>query len=344
MTLMKELEVLRGSPIQLFDGDPMDIPCVETSDSERLCKNPVVTVHMMTYNQAPYVRQAIEGVMMQKTDFDFELIVGDDGSTDGTREICFEYQKKYPDKIRVLWWHENLYRYGGNAKRAHARWRGEFIAFCEGDDYWTDPQKLQKQVDLIRKTNAAMCVADTEWRYKDGTVSVEKYNGTRTLLGLKDLLGKHYFHTTTYLLRRSAWGKCVAKHPEIIIWYDIVVLLLMAETGKICYLNDVVSAYRVGNGISAFGEDDNRHINMLIEQHIQFAWCRNRKISRFYARKGIKLMMKNIVLARKNGKFNYDLDFRQRIFALARSMAWRKLGLYGLLRFYSKYGIKKPMS
>ena len=153
MTLKEELEILRGEPIKVFDGDPMDIPCIETSDPEKLCKHPVVSVHMITYNHEPYIRQAIEGVMMQKTNFEFELVIGEDCSQDKTREICFEYQKKYPDKIRVLWWHENLQKVshpaGGNGRRTTAHCRGEFIAFCEGDDYWIDPLKLQKQVDVM---------------------------------------------------------------------------------------------------------------------------------------------------------------------------------------------------
>lgn len=158
MTLKEELEILRGEPIQVFDGDPMDIPCIETSDPEKLCKNPVVSVNMITYNHEPYIRQAIEGVMMQKTDFEFELIIGEDCSQDKTREICFEYQKKYPDKIRVLWWHENVSKLGGNSRRVRAHSRGEFIALCEGDDYWIDPLKLQKQVDVMRKhPNVGIC-------------------------------------------------------------------------------------------------------------------------------------------------------------------------------------------
>ena len=88
MTLKEELEILRGEPIGVFTGDPMDIPCIETSDAEKLCKRPVVSVHMITYNHEPYIRQAIEGVMMQKTDFEFELIIGEDCSQDKTREIC----------------------------------------------------------------------------------------------------------------------------------------------------------------------------------------------------------------------------------------------------------------
>ena len=158
MTLKEELEILRGEPIEVFTGDPMEIPCIETSDSEKLCKNPVVSVHMITYNHEPYIRQAIEGVMMQKTDFEFELVIGEDCSQDKTREICFEYQKKYPDKIRVLWWHENVSKLGGNGRRVGARCRGKFVAICEGDDYWIDPLKLQKQVDVMRsRPYVSMC-------------------------------------------------------------------------------------------------------------------------------------------------------------------------------------------
>lgn len=168
MTLKEELEILRGEPIKVFDGDPMDIPCIETSDSVMLCKHPVVSVNMITYNHEPYIRQAIEGVMMQKTDFEFELIIGEDCSQDKTREICFEYQKRYPDKIRVLWWHENVSKLGGNSRRVRARCRGEFIALCEGDDYWLDTFKLQKQVDAFR-ANPSLAIAMTGGKLLQGT-------------------------------------------------------------------------------------------------------------------------------------------------------------------------------
>lgn len=175
MTLKEELEILRGEPIEVFTGDPMDIPCVETSDPEKLCKHPLVSVHMITYNHEPYIRQAIEGVMMQKTDFEFELVIGEDCSQDKTREICFEYQKKYPDKVRVLWWHENLralkHPAGGNGQRNRAHCRGDFIAHCEGDDYWIDPLKLQKQVDVMRRyPNVGLCYTDVRDHFMSGAI------------------------------------------------------------------------------------------------------------------------------------------------------------------------------
>ena len=129
--------------------DDLNIPCIEQSDAERLCKHPMVSVLMTTYNHECFIRQAIEGVLMQETDFEYEFIIGEDCSQDRTREICFEYQKRYPDKIRVLWSETNLNHVKGNGRRVRAHARGKYVACCEGDDYWTDSKKLQKQVEYM---------------------------------------------------------------------------------------------------------------------------------------------------------------------------------------------------
>jgi len=112
---------------------------------------PLVSVMMITYNHAPFIGQAIEGVLQQKTDFPFELIIGEDCSPDGTREIVFEYQKKYPDIIRVITSDKNV---GAtkNGLRTMKACQGKYLAFCEGDDYWHHPYKLQKQVDYMEST------------------------------------------------------------------------------------------------------------------------------------------------------------------------------------------------
>ena len=245
MTLKEELEILRGQPIKVFDGDPMDIPCIETSDAGKLCKNPVVSVHMLTYNHEPYIRQAIEGVMMQKTDFEFELVIGEDCSQDKTREICFEYQKKYPDKIRVLWWHENVSKFGGNARRVMAHCRGDFIAFCEGDDYWIDPLKLQKQVDVMRKhPNVGFCHSHCRFTALDGKESGPSSDDKRQsrIIPSDEFVANHVFgwdfrgafgrganvFTATALFRRSLLEAAIDKF-EVFRWK----LLLGDEQ---CYL------------------------------------------------------------------------------------------------------------
>jgi glycosyltransferase involved in cell wall biosynthesis len=109
---------------------------------------PLVSIKMITYNHAPYIAQAIEGVLQQKTTFPFELVIGEDCSTDGTREIVFEYQKKYPNIIRVITSEKNV-GMKRNGLRVLKACHGKYIAFCEGDDYWQHPLKLQKQADYL---------------------------------------------------------------------------------------------------------------------------------------------------------------------------------------------------
>ena len=110
--------------------------------------NPLVSVHMITYNHEPYIAQAIEGMLMQETDFPIELVIGEDCSTDRTREIVMEYKRKHPDIIRVITSDKNVGA-NQNSRRTQKACRGKYIAFCEGDDYWHHPGKLQKQVDFL---------------------------------------------------------------------------------------------------------------------------------------------------------------------------------------------------
>lgn len=116
----------------------------------------MVSVNVQTYQHGSYIRQCLQAICDQQTDFAFEVLVGEDGSTDETREVCLEFARRYPDKIR-LWLHDrsNVIRIHGvatgrfNGMCNMERGQGKYIAICEGDDFWTDPQKLQKQVDFL---------------------------------------------------------------------------------------------------------------------------------------------------------------------------------------------------
>ena len=113
---------------------------------------PLVSICSITYNHAPYIRQCLDGFLMQETNFKYEIIIHDDASTDGTTEIIKEYAEKYPDLITPIFQSENQYSKGLRgfyAKFVFPRAKGKYIALCEGDDYWTDPLKLQKQVDFL---------------------------------------------------------------------------------------------------------------------------------------------------------------------------------------------------
>ncbi len=113
-------------------------------------QNPLVSVHMITYNQERFIRRAIDSVLAQKTDFPFELVIGEDCSTDGTRQIVRDYQQKHPEKIRVVTSERNVGP-KKNFVRTIEACRGKYIAFCEGDDFWHCPDKLQIQADYLEK-------------------------------------------------------------------------------------------------------------------------------------------------------------------------------------------------
>lgn len=111
-----------------------------------------MSICCLTYNHAKYIRQCMDGFLMQETDFPVEILVHDDASTDGTDVILREYEVKYPDKIFPIYEKENKFSQGYRGRMDlfnYTRARGRYIAYCEGDDYWTDPHKLQKQVDFM---------------------------------------------------------------------------------------------------------------------------------------------------------------------------------------------------
>lgn len=149
----------------------------------------MVTIRCLAYNQERYIRQCLDGFIMQKTKFRFEAIVHDDASNDGTATIIKEYAEKYPDIIRPILETENQWSKhdGSLARIVNSHIRGKYVAMCEGDDYWTDPNKLQLQVDEMEKhpelnacAHSTMCIkAGRIHGYKrplksDGIISVEK--------------------------------------------------------------------------------------------------------------------------------------------------------------------------
>lgn len=130
---------------------------------------PMVTIRCITYNQEKYIAQTLEGFLIQITDFTFEIFVHDDASTDHTPDILREYEAKYPKLINVVYETENLYsRYDGSlTKVIDANMNGKYEAFCEGDDYWIDPYKLQKQVDFLeRHENYVACFTNFNIYYQ----------------------------------------------------------------------------------------------------------------------------------------------------------------------------------
>ncbi len=249
--ICRELDALEGEDFKDYAGLPAG-EFQELSDVAKLCQKPLVSVHMITYNHEAWIREAVESVVSQVCDFEYELLIMEDCSTDSTRQICFELQAKYPEKIRVLYGSQNA-RGRRNDARFFAKARGKWVAYLEGDDYWTDPRKLQKQIDLLNKTGAKGCFALVKKQLEDGVICESEWNfrewTSDRLLSRRDVF-KHYCHTSTYVFEREALLK-VRREKECPVWYDLVLSNIFAMYAPIALLAERVSVRRrTGKGVA----------------------------------------------------------------------------------------------
>lgn len=140
----------------------------------------MVTIRCITFNHAQYIRPCLDGFLMQKTNFKYEILIHDDASTDGTKEIIEEYANKYPDIFIPLYETENQYSKYGHLmvvrKLMDTKIHGKYTALCEGDDYWTDENKLQKQVDFLEShPQHSMCFHQTMRHFENSSRPDELY-------------------------------------------------------------------------------------------------------------------------------------------------------------------------
>jgi glycosyltransferase involved in cell wall biosynthesis len=209
---------------------------------------PKVSVLMITYNHEKYIAQAIESALMQKTDFPYELVIGEDCSTDGTREIVREYGRKYPEIVRACLRERNA---GSkeNFRGIFQASRGRYIALLEGDDYWTSPRKLQVQADLLdAHPETSICGHPCVWHYEDGSqpdaVVPDLPEG---FYGIENLLRGDRFSTCSVMFRRvleDIRPECY-KHLAM---GDLPMFVELARHGNICLLKETMGVYRIHAG------------------------------------------------------------------------------------------------
>lgn len=218
-------------------------------------KPPRVSISLITYNHAPYIKQSIESVLMQEADFDYELIIGEDDSKDGTREVVLAYQEKYPDKIKVLLnKREDVIYIDG---KPTGRWnlinnlqhcQGEYIAMLEGDDYWTDPKKLQKQVDhLDNNLDHSMCFHKVIYISEENEFppTVNEPYQTRSSYSLEDLIQKNFIPSLSVLYRNNDFFAALPQWFYTVPVGDYFLHLIIAEQGRIGYINVQMGVRRV---------------------------------------------------------------------------------------------------
>ena len=219
-----------------------------------------VSVLCATYNHEEYLRQTLDSFLNQKTDFPFEVLVNDDASTDNTGDIIREYAAKYPEVIRPFYQKENLYSRRINLYDVvfFPACRGEYIAVCEGDDYWNDPEKLQLQVDwLDAHPEYSACVHNSIGRFTDQPDKVLfAQDGDRDIPFEQVVQGmSHAYHTSSILARREFIlnppdYRDVAYHQGYFTDYAIGVRLGLS--GKVRFLDRCMSVYRIGSNPSAW--------------------------------------------------------------------------------------------
>ena len=221
-------------------------------------EQPKVIVWCLTYNQKDFIRDALDGFVMQKTSFPFEVVVHDDASTDGTTDIVMDYAQKFPDIITPMVEQENQWQKGGlkhiidimNDKHR----RAQYIAFCEGDDYWTDPQKLQRQVDFLDShPDYSMCFHSAKKKYEtDAKAWIDCEHIQDKDYDATDVFVNWTVPTASVLCRKEAMDFYAnLKHPERIQNYDIFIILSCAMVGKIRGMREQMSVYRIqGEGLT----------------------------------------------------------------------------------------------
>ena len=216
------------------------------------CNEILVSVCCMTYNHVSFIRQCLDGFMMQKCSFNFEVLIHDDASTDGTQNIIQEYVTRYPDIIKPIYQKENQYSKGidPNVKYNFSRAKGKYIAMCEGDDYWTDPYKLQKQVDFLEShPDYVMCSHRFNQYIQDKSLLEEEKDLTfqGADYDLKNLIGgKWLTQTLTVMYRRSALD--LKEYESYGMSMDIILFYALLKNGKgYCFL-DIMGTYRLHGG------------------------------------------------------------------------------------------------
>jgi glycosyltransferase involved in cell wall biosynthesis len=214
----------------------------------------LVSICCTTYNHEKFIEQCLKGFVMQQTNFRFEVLIHEDASTDKTSSIVREYEIKYPHLFRCVYQTENQFlKQNTLLNILFPMSGGKYIALCEGDDYWTDPHKLQRQVDILEKNrDYAVCFHNTEEKDETTVRSPFYYcsEAQREISSTEDLLLEQNFIPTCSVVFRN---NLFSKFPDFIYKLaigDWIIHILNSQFGKIYYINDVMAVHRLhSNGI-----------------------------------------------------------------------------------------------
>jgi glycosyltransferase involved in cell wall biosynthesis len=275
---------------------------------------PLLSVCLITYNHENYIRQAIESVLMQKVNFDWELIIAEDCSTDTTRAIVLEYKEKYPDFIKLILQKKNVGP-ARNWENLIETPKSKYIAYFEGDDYWTDPLKLQKQVDFLEENEEyGICFHNVEQQnslYDYKTIIIPGFS-VNTVLSIQDYILENKTASCSMIFK-SKFFKSVPKWFNELPYGDLglVLIVLKNSNKKAMILSDIMGVYRIhAGGVHGKYLKDNKTIIKTSIQHLDF----------------IKKIEKYLL---------FDKEYKEDIYLK------KKMTLVHLMSFYKKHNISK---
>jgi glycosyltransferase involved in cell wall biosynthesis len=277
-------------------------------------QNPLVSVCMIAYNVEPYIAEAIDGVLSQQTDFPVELVIGEDCSTDRTREIAQAYADKYPERIRLLPSDVNR-GIAGNAFRTWQYCRGKYIAVCDSDDIWTDPFKLKHQVSFLENNPEYGAVySDVEVISNEGTImedpvqdkSRERYAAGKVFF---PLMKGNFINNSTAVFRRDLIADYEVDQDRNYYTHDYLLWLHVSMHSKIHFINTRTAKYRKHHGgVTNSGQRENynrevfqRHLPGIIVKFDRcYPWELSKEERIFIFQKMISVLYrKNVPLRQK---------------------------------------------
>lgn len=275
----------------------------------------MVTIRCITFNHAPYIRQCLDGFLMQRTNFKYEILIHDDASTDGTKEIIEEYAKQYPNIIVPLYETENQYSKYGHLmvvrKLMDSMIRGKYTALCEGDDYWTDKDKLQKQVDFLEShPQHSMCFHQTMRHYECSDQPDELY--------FADLKDRDYTGLEMYETCRPAEASVVMRsdiHKSDVYkkfvkaelsFGDLPIFLTCAHCGLVHAMPDVMAVYRKHpTGLSTIFDANNKTILRFADDNLKLYKIFGRQYKDICTKIYVMDYVNYFLKARKKGHYHF---------------------------------------
>lgn len=280
----------------------------------------MVSVAMITYNHEKYIAQAIESILIQKVDFEYEIIIGEDCSSDKTRKIVDKYKNMYPDIVKPIFRDNNIGSMKNSIETLNAC-KGKYIAVLEGDDYWTDENKLQMQVDYLEKNNDYSCcvhlvqIYDCKLNLDIGVFPSENFD---TIVNLEQCLDEYlrnerFLHASSYIFRNFFKDE-MNNYEEFLLKCgnigDLSIIFLIADKGKIKLLNKIMSCYRYMSSDEAYSSGDMRgNINQIIKNlhtiNEFFNYKHEEKIKKIEEK--YNTLLSNYLKAEKTRNINYEV-------------------------------------